>query len=429
MNEASYDVLLERLDGNGRTPSRVVDLVLAAADGAEALDALLAGGAAPQARKSDRSDLAGEPARVYLEQIAVQNFRGIGPQARLPLAVGPGLTLVVGRNGSGKSSFAEGLELLLTGTNLRWAEKTKVWQEGWRNLHGEGSTMVSARFRADGEAEPLELEREWPEGASLSGGGGVVVKGPRTSWDGLAWDAPLEQFRPLLSYNELGTMFSERAAALYEALSAVLGLQDFDELAATLRGVRLEREKSGKLEKTERKQVLGKLGASDDPRARQVETLLAPRAPDLDAIDAVVLEAPEEADGGLCGASPVSPFRRAEISVAPGASSHNASVASNSSRPRTPSGSMRSPVSSPRRWPTTSGTATSRRAPSAAPKASWTRDGRCACRPTSSDSAARPASSEPRVPRWKRQTSAQRPLSGGSTARATAGGGRGTRGR
>ena len=32
---------------------------------------------------------------------------------------GPGLTLVVGRNGSGKSSFAEGIEVALTGHNER----------------------------------------------------------------------------------------------------------------------------------------------------------------------------------------------------------------------------------------------------------------------------------------------------------------------
>jgi DNA repair exonuclease SbcCD ATPase subunit len=39
----------------------------------------------------------------------------MAPATTLEVERGPGLTLVVGRNGSGKSSFAEALELLLTG--------------------------------------------------------------------------------------------------------------------------------------------------------------------------------------------------------------------------------------------------------------------------------------------------------------------------
>ena len=50
----------------------------------------------------------GTPVRAYLESVAVAGFRGIGPNCELRLQAGPGLTLVVGRNGSGKSSFAEG---------------------------------------------------------------------------------------------------------------------------------------------------------------------------------------------------------------------------------------------------------------------------------------------------------------------------------
>ena len=68
------------------------------------------------------------PGRAYLRRLAVTGFRGIGPTAELPLEPGPGLTLVVGRNGSGKSSFAEGLEILLTGSNWRWANRSKVWR-------------------------------------------------------------------------------------------------------------------------------------------------------------------------------------------------------------------------------------------------------------------------------------------------------------
>jgi hypothetical protein len=161
----------------------------------------------------------------------------------------------VGRNGCGKSSFAEALEFLLTGTTLRWEERTRVWREGWRGLHHDGPTTIAATFSVDGEAEPLTLSRRWPVGAPLEAGEPVTVSGPRNTSE-LGWERPLEQFRPILSYSELGTMFSTRAAALYEALSAVLGLEEFDAVLAGLRQERLRREKSAKEEKQVRQLAL-----------------------------------------------------------------------------------------------------------------------------------------------------------------------------
>jgi AAA domain/AAA domain, putative AbiEii toxin, Type IV TA system len=288
MNESAYEQLIDRLVGVDGPASAIADLILAAAEGPDALDAHLAGGPAPERREPTGAGEPAAPARVYLEQIGVENFRGIGPGARLQLAAGPGLTLVVGRNGSGKSSFAEGLELLLTGSNLRWEDRTRVWREGWRNLHGDGPAVLSARFRADGEAQPLELRRRWPAEATLDAGNPIEVSGPRDSWEALGWEAPLSRYRPLLSYNELGTMFSERASALYEALSAVLGLHDFDTLAATLREARLAREKTGKAEKQERAQLKARLEASPDDRGAAIAALLTKRAPDVDAIETIV---------------------------------------------------------------------------------------------------------------------------------------------
>ena len=67
----------------------------------------------------------GDPTRrgATLTEITVEGFRGIGPRRSLRLTPGPGLTLVVGRNGSGKSSFAEGVEILLTGVELALAQR------------------------------------------------------------------------------------------------------------------------------------------------------------------------------------------------------------------------------------------------------------------------------------------------------------------
>ena len=52
---------------------------------------------------------------------------------------------LIGRNGSGKSSFAEALELLLTGDTYRWKKpRTAVWREGWRNLHHPKAAIEAA---------------------------------------------------------------------------------------------------------------------------------------------------------------------------------------------------------------------------------------------------------------------------------------------
>ena len=72
---------------------------------------------------------------AYITSLTVEGFRGIGSAATLELTPGPGLTLVIGRNGSGKSSFAEALEVLFTGDKQRWLGRSVVWKEGWRNLH------------------------------------------------------------------------------------------------------------------------------------------------------------------------------------------------------------------------------------------------------------------------------------------------------
>src|SRR3954449_3999423 len=103
---------------------------------------------------------------VWLRSVTVEGFRGIGPAATLELEPAPGLTVVVGRNGSGKSSFAEGLELLMTGVLKRWEKRPKAWTETWQCLHHDGPTRISASLVLEGSGEEVELEQEWPHGAS-----------------------------------------------------------------------------------------------------------------------------------------------------------------------------------------------------------------------------------------------------------------------
>jgi hypothetical protein len=118
MDRGLRSIVQSRLEAEGSAAGAWSDLVLAALEGSEALEAELAGGAPARRRAAAR--VSAVPGGAFLQSIAVEGFRGIGPARTLELRPGPGLTLVVGRNGSGKSSFAEAFEVLLTGDSLRF---------------------------------------------------------------------------------------------------------------------------------------------------------------------------------------------------------------------------------------------------------------------------------------------------------------------
>src|SRR5688572_26795499 len=141
MDAVLRELLLERLktselDAEAR---RVIEVACAAGD------APSAGGAPP----------------VWLSSVTVEGFRGIGAPASLTLEPSPGLTVVVGRNGSGKSSFAEGLELLMTGRLKRWEKRPKAWTETWQCLHHDEPTRIAAELVLEGSGERVALEQEW----------------------------------------------------------------------------------------------------------------------------------------------------------------------------------------------------------------------------------------------------------------------------
>ena len=163
--------LFDRLIAQGKDSESWSYLVLSACDGEAGLSRYLddgGEGTAPKPKppskakaKAGRAIAPVESPRAYLDTIAVRGFRGIGPESAVKLRPGPGLTLVIGRNGSGKSSFAEALEVLLTGTSVRWADKgSRFWKEGWRNLHDGVEPQVRARLLAEGIGQ-VELTRSW----------------------------------------------------------------------------------------------------------------------------------------------------------------------------------------------------------------------------------------------------------------------------
>ncbi len=140
-------LVLRRLEAGTKPEDVWSTLVLAALEGPHVLAGYLDNHAPPRRPEGAAGEAKDrEPLGAYLKAITVEGFRGIGQKKSLDLPPGPGLTLVVGRNGSGKSSFAEALELLVTGDTYRWANRAKVWQQGWRNLHHKTAATGTLRW-------------------------------------------------------------------------------------------------------------------------------------------------------------------------------------------------------------------------------------------------------------------------------------------
>jgi recombinational DNA repair ATPase RecF len=279
-------LVLSRLEADGSKNDAWGGLVLAALEGKGALEAALSGGtASPRAAATRVSPVLGG---AFLRSIVVEGFRGIGPAQTLELRPGPGLTLVVGRNGSGKSSFAEGIEVLLTGDSLRWKDRAAVWREGWRNLHHPLASLVGT-FVVEGERSPCMVTRRWEEGAAFEATDAIVqIEDKGSDLGSLGWTAALRTHRPFLSYNELGSLLDEGPSKLYDALSSILGLEDLVEALGALQEARRSREKALKEATDARGRLLERLRGVDDARARRVVGALEEKEWDLAAVDEVL---------------------------------------------------------------------------------------------------------------------------------------------
>ena len=278
-------IVSSRLEADGSLGDGWGDLVLAALAGRDGLEAQLAGQSAspgPVAAGAAPAAAGG----AFLGSIAVEGFRGIGPAKTLEFRPGPGLTLVVGRNGSGKSSFAEAIETLLTGDSLRWKERAAVWRDGWRNLH-HPEASIRATFLVEGMAEPCVVSRRWEDAAAFELAEVAVERAGRSKADleSLGWTAALRTHRPFLSYNELGSLLDEGPSKLYDALSSILGLEGLVEGQGALQQARLAREKAQKEVAEGRGRLLERLRAVDDERARRVIAAIEGKEWDLDAVD------------------------------------------------------------------------------------------------------------------------------------------------
>ncbi|MGY0501267.1 AAA family ATPase [Nocardia sp. FBN12] len=236
---------------------------------------------------------------VFLRSITVQGFRGIGPAATLRLNPGPGLTLVVGRNGSGKSSFAEAAEFALTGGNRRWDGRSTAWREGWRNLHEPDTARIDIELLTAGDEPALSVATRWDASAELADAQWTERRGsePAASVDPGGRRQRLDLYRPFLSYSELGALVDGKPSDLFDALHRLLGLDELAAAAEQIRLRKLELERAVKDSRQSRADLLVELAEADDERARGVADLLRTPDPDIDAVAGAVADSVLGIDG------------------------------------------------------------------------------------------------------------------------------------
>lgn len=280
MGASLYLEILEKLIDDQSIDDHIKNLVDAALRGTDDLSKALEHAEAELSPPSrpPRSTTGTRPPRVFLKEISVRGFRGASPRATLPLDHRPGLTLVVGRNGTGKSTFADGLEVLLTGTTQRWKDVTGS-SAGWKNLGSKELPEVSCQLVADGIGL-CAATRTWNHGAELRDSKMTLVEEETKAEHRFDWASACASERPFLSYRQLGAV-AEDPLTVFDALHSVLGLELFDTADRRISDIikRLtDKEKEVKGQKDEAETTLSQ---STDRRGTELLALVRQKRPEF----------------------------------------------------------------------------------------------------------------------------------------------------
>ncbi|MGW0663182.1 AAA family ATPase [Streptodolium elevatio] len=244
---------------------------------------------------------AGNSPRVYVDSVAVTGFRGIGPTARLRLRPAPGVTLVVGRNGCGKSSFAEAVETAFTGTSSRWEDRSAVWRSNWRNLHHSGDPKVELKLSLVGDCRSSLITRTW-DGDDVANSQ-AEFRRPGHGRRPLAeagWDQALTDHRPFLSYSDLERVIGGKPSEMYDAVAVILGLGGLNAADGRLQAE--EKALTNALKETEGEvpELVELMSTLNDHRAATAVTALTPAGrPDFATLEALVDGLPDADDDHL----------------------------------------------------------------------------------------------------------------------------------
>ncbi|GAA1233150.1 ATP-binding protein [Prauserella halophila] len=306
------DEITELLEADDASETDAQYVVLAALEGADELADMLDNSApvptteteAPAETDTEDSP---EPSGAFIESVTVSGFRGIGPQATLPLYPAPGLTIVAGRNGSGKSSFSEAIEVALTGNTYRWnkqnGRKAAVWQQHWRNLHQAEPCEVRIGLAVEGQGAATV-------GVTWAAGTGDLAD--RKSWfqragqrqeeglDSLGWDRDIERYQPILSYDELGGLLESEPSKLHDKINEVLGLEQATDTEQLLTDVVKRLGEAEEARKACTRELKKQLDGVDDERAHAALAQLRKHRPDVDEVERIATgAAPQRGIDGL----------------------------------------------------------------------------------------------------------------------------------
>ncbi|MEU2465577.1 MULTISPECIES: AAA family ATPase [Streptomyces] len=236
----------------------------------------------------------GRAGPVYLHSITAAGWRGVGAETTLDLPHGPGLTVVAGRNGTGKSSFAEAAEMALTGFNARWdgsngKSRTAVWKEGWRNLHASSVPQVSLKVTLDDISAPVTVRRTW-YGEKVHEASTTVLRadGAEQKLDECVDASMLSLYRPFLPYSELGSMVDGTLSDLHNKIAKFIGLGQLGEIDDRL-AARVKECKGVEVRPRDLRSAAAEaLSGLDDQRAVEATRALGARTPDIDAVRALL---------------------------------------------------------------------------------------------------------------------------------------------
>ncbi len=166
---------------------------------------------------------------------------------------------------------------------------------GWRNLHHPAPTAIEATIAVDGAPGVTTITRKWAADAPLaeSQSEAQAHGAPRGPLSALGWDDPLVAYRPILSYNELGSILEQGPSKLYDALAAILGLEDLPEALERLRQTRLDLKKVVDRGRADARALVTDLRDVTDERAERCIEELDASHWDFSALSALVTHAPE----------------------------------------------------------------------------------------------------------------------------------------
>ncbi len=297
---------------NRRLTDAVRALAEAALSGDTALKALLEGGRS--ATSASVISKGGPLGPVWLERLQVSGFQGIGGTVEVRFNPQPGLTLLIGRNGAGKSSLAEALQIAITGTSSRWEGKTKTWKDGWRNLHAAGEPSVETDFLIEGSTHRLRVRATWP-GTSPTPRI-VIHRGPDVIPEAaLAWSEALDVHRPFLAYTELGALLGGKSTVAHDALMRGLNLSELDGAIKSLRTEASSRSRLWTATLDRAKDLIEDLKRYDNPRVARVLGALRAEPPQLDVIAEILSGSDPQSTDGIDALRAAATARPVDLSI------------------------------------------------------------------------------------------------------------------